>query len=68
MLIPPGSVSGLAEHEVRSLVHRTGREVKEREKDSFWMSINVVVNNRVGGDEEESWPSKLRGGKPIPPD
>lgn len=66
MLIPPGSVSGLAEHEVRSLVHRTGREVKEREKDSFWVSIKVVVSSRVG--EEESWPSKLRGGKPIPPD
>lgn len=69
MLIPPGSVSSLAEHEVRTLVHRTGIEVKEREEDSFWMSIKVVVDSRVGEEEEEElWPLKLRGGKPIPPD
>ena len=54
---------------MRTLVHRTGIEVKEREKDSFWMSIKVVVDSRVGEEEEEElWPLKLRGGKPIPPD
>lgn len=54
---------------MRTLVHRTGIEVKEREEDSFWMSIKVVVDSRVGEEEEEElWPLKLRGGKPIPPD